>query len=351
MTVATWQVCAALPIGSHAPCFATLLFTGPDSNAPQIQNFGNDDIVTDFVPLELTPGTPVFPQTGAWRNTRGRPALFGFAGQDGTLLIGERADLAMRLRPLCDGLEGRPFLRHQVAKFTGDADLVARAAAGIAAAMAAPSTGHGDRPAMKDILPDVAHIPLVRLEAEFFRITRARSASSMIVGMADDDLFLPSAGNDAPLLSRLLTAPFIYPPPFGTRFDAGGHGVLYAAYSLDAAITEFLPHRASIQMLELEGAPSRSLDDYIAFGLTVAAAFHDLRPLSALLDHSDPSVARDLGTRLRAAGSVGLLYNGKSANQLCLFSLRPIRDARMIGQGKLTIFPNGRIQLEPGHNP
>lgn len=94
------------------------------------------------------------------------------------------------------------------------------------------------------------------------------------------------------------------------RFSSGAYGVLYVGDSFEVALFETVHHHSLFMSRTRE--PACWASQFREIVLDVEARLHDLRGRdakpSAALDPDDYSVGQDLGARLRAAGSDGLVY-------------------------------------------
>jgi len=106
-----------------------------------------------------------------------------------------------------------------------------------------------------------------------------------------------------------IMAAFTHVNPDGSRFSAGHYGVFYAARERVTAIAETSYHHGRFLMATRQ--PPMHLPMRL-YQLRVDATLHDLRPAGttdpAVYDPRDYAAARDLGGRLRAQGSAGVVY-------------------------------------------
>jgi RES domain len=95
----------------------------------------------------------------------------------------------------------------------------------------------------------------------------------------------------------------------GSRFSDGSYGMFYAARERSTAIAETRHHHG--RFLAATNEPPMHLPMRL-YHVSIDARLHDLRPAgavpAAVHDRDDYSVARALGSRLRAVGSVGVVY-------------------------------------------
>lgn len=122
-----------------------------------------------------------------------------------------------------------------------------------------------------------------------------------------------------------IMAPFTHVAGPGGRFSTGEFGAWYAARTLRTAVEETKYHRA--RFLAFTAEPPIELDMRV-LQANVAAQLHDLRGLEdvypAVYDRDDYAAGRALATRLRAAGSWGLVYDSvRDPDGECVAVLRP----------------------------
>lgn len=95
-----------------------------------------------------------------------------------------------------------------------------------------------------------------------------------------------------------------------SRFSAGAFGVLYAGGAFEVALFETVHHHNLFMASTKE--PAGWTSQFREIVLDIDARLHDLRGgaanLVAALDPDDYRASRDLGARLRRAGSDGLIY-------------------------------------------
>ena len=131
---------------------------------------------------------------------------------------------------------------------------------------------------------------------------RAREELNQIERVPPDQrVFGPGSG---PIM-----AAFTHVNAAGSRFSAGQYGVFYAARDRATAMAETRYHHARFLAATAQAAMHLPMRVY---HVAVDARLHDLRPDGAVPEavyHPDEmGVARDLGARLRAAGSAGVVY-------------------------------------------
>ncbi len=120
-------------------------------------------------------------------------------------------------------------------------------------------------------------------------------------------------------------ASFTHVSPRGSRFSDGSYGVYYAARELETAIAETTFHMGRFYAQTAD--PPHGEEMRVLVG-AVDASFHDLRADSAhwqaQLAPEDYAAGRELGRRLRAAGSNGIVYPSvrRRAGQ-CLGAFKP----------------------------
>lgn len=135
--------------------------------------------------------------------------------------------------------------------------------------------------------------------------------------------------------ATLVMAAFTHLNPLGSRFSDGQYGVYYAGESLATAVAEVSHHRA----LFLARTAEPTIDvDLRWIQAEVTGPLHDLRGQQqaqpAVYDPDDYAAGQSLGRRLRAAGSLGLLYDSvRRAEGQCVavFKPRTLRRARHRG--------------------
>ena len=131
---------------------------------------------------------------------------------------------------------------------------------------------------------------------------RVREALGQIERVPSDQrVFGPGSG---PIM-----AAFTHVNAAGSRFSAGHYGVFYAAHDRATAMAETRYHHARFLAATSQAPLHLPMRLY---HLAVDARLHDLRPAGAVPEavyHPDElGLARDLGARLRAAGSAGVVY-------------------------------------------
>jgi RES domain-containing protein len=125
--------------------------------------------------------------------------------------------------------------------------------------------------------------------------------------------------------ATIIMAAFCYPSEDGSRFTDGEVGAWYCALDLDTAIAETVHHhtrrllkagmlRARVQMRQLVAS--------------VDALFHDIRgqaqTRAAIYDPNSYATAQAFGSKLRAGGSNGIVYDSvRRAGGECLVIFRP----------------------------
>lgn len=124
------------------------------------------------------------------------------------------------------------------------------------------------------------------------------------------DLVPPSRRVGGPGASYLM-APFTHvSADRPSRFSDGAFGVLYAGDGFDVALLETAYHHARFMARTREAAGWTS--QFREIRLDVSGRLHDLRggdpAFAAVLDPQDYDPAQELGRRLRAGGSDGIVY-------------------------------------------
>lgn len=109
--------------------------------------------------------------------------------------------------------------------------------------------------------------------------------------------------------SSPIMAAFTHVNTEGSRFSDGRHGVFYAARERATAVAETRHHHA--RFLAATRQPAMHLPMRL-YAVAIDTRLHDLRPPGAadpaLYDPDDYTVARAIGHRLHAAGSLGVAY-------------------------------------------
>lgn len=107
--------------------------------------------------------------------------------------------------------------------------------------------------------------------------------------------------------STPVMAAFTHPDPQGSRFSDGHYGVFYAAHAETTAIEETVYHRE--RFLAATQQPPIDLE-MRTYRTAVSATVHDLRGgWPAMHDPDSYRASQALGSRLRAAGSNGIVYD------------------------------------------
>ncbi len=95
-----------------------------------------------------------------------------------------------------------------------------------------------------------------------------------------------------------------------TRFSAGAYGVLYVGDRFEVALLETVYHHG--RFMARTGEPAGWTSQFREIVLEVSAELHDLRANAAAhaeaLDPDDYAAAQEMGARLRADGSEGIVY-------------------------------------------
>ncbi|MBX3635650.1 MAG: RES family NAD+ phosphorylase [Rubrivivax sp.] len=122
-----------------------------------------------------------------------------------------------------------------------------------------------------------------------------------------------------------IMAAFTHVNPEGSRFSDGRYGMFYAANDRATAVAETRHHHARFLAATRQRAQHLPMRLY---HVKVDAKLHDLRPpgavAAAVYDPDDYGAARALGARLRAAGSVGVVYRSvRQPRGQCVGLFRP----------------------------
>ena len=122
---------------------------------------------------------------------------------------------------------------------------------------------------------------------------------------------VPAARRVAGLGATYLMAPFTHvSADRPSRFSDGSFGVLYAGNSFEVAVFETIHHHG--RFMARTNEPAGWTSQFREIVLDIDAQLHDLRgrdpALQAALDPDGYVESQDLGVRLRAGGSDGLLY-------------------------------------------
>ena len=103
-------------------------------------------------------------------------------------------------------------------------------------------------------------------------------------------------------------AAFCHPNPAGSRFATAARGAWYAGRRLETAIAESVYHRGR-ELREI-GVTDARLEMRL-YQADFRTTFHDLRglePFAPSLDPDSYAVSQEIGGRLLAAGSNGIVY-------------------------------------------
>jgi RES domain len=123
------------------------------------------------------------------------------------------------------------------------------------------------------------------------------------------DLVPPNRRVSGPGASWLM-APFTHISPDRlSRFSNGRFGVLYVAGDFETALFETVHHHA--KFMAATAQPPGWTSQFRELVLSVEARLHDLRgnaAFSSALDPDDYRIAQDMGARLQAAGSDGVIF-------------------------------------------
>ena len=132
----------------------------------------------------------------------------------------------------------------------------------------------------------------------------------LMASLGNLDLVPPNRRVSGPGASFLM-APFTHvSPDRPSRFSSGAYGVLYAGDRFEVALFETIHHHARFMARTKEAAGWTS--QFREVRLDVVAKLRDMRDgdpaYAAALDPTDQTAGRELGARLRAAGSDGIVY-------------------------------------------
>jgi hypothetical protein len=110
--------------------------------------------------------------------------------------------------------------------------------------------------------------------------------------------------------AEIILSPFAHPNPSGSRFSDGSFGVLYAGRTIATAIAETRYHRELFLRATAEASMVLAMRAYV---LSVTGRLHDLRGLedqyAKVYAPNDYSASQRFGKELRAAGSLGIVYD------------------------------------------
>ena len=111
--------------------------------------------------------------------------------------------------------------------------------------------------------------------------------------------------------TSLLMAPFTHvSPDRPSRFSAGGFGVLYAGDRFEVALSETVHHHQ--RLMHATGQAPGWTSQFRELVLDIHAQLHDLRcdasATASALDPDNYAASQELGAKLRADGSHGLVY-------------------------------------------
>jgi hypothetical protein len=134
------------------------------------------------------------------------------------------------------------------------------------------------------------------------------------------DLVPPLRRVAGPGASYLMT-PFTHvSPDRPSRFSDGTYGVLYAGNRFEVALFETIHHHS--RFMERTNQPAGWTSRFRELLMDMAAPLHDLRgntACSAALDPDDYAAGQELGAKLRAANSDGVVYPSvRCANGECV---------------------------------
>lgn len=121
-------------------------------------------------------------------------------------------------------------------------------------------------------------------------------------------------------------AAFTHLNPKGSRFSDGGYGVYYAARAFETALIETAFH---FGRFAADSADGPRYEDMRVLSGRIAERFHDATGLApaacaAVLDPDSYAASQALSTRLRDAGSNGIIYPSvRHRGGLCVAAFRP----------------------------
>lgn len=125
--------------------------------------------------------------------------------------------------------------------------------------------------------------------------------------------------------ASIVMAAFCHPRPEGSRFNDDALGAWYSARELATAHAEALHHRQ--RELDEVGIKDASLTmrEYTAgFKTSFHSLLDDIRDFDRFCDPASYTASQELGTRLRAAGSNGIVYRSVRAPKgTCIVCFRP----------------------------
>ena len=139
-------------------------------------------------------------------------------------------------------------------------------------------------------------------------------------------------------------ASFTHVNPQGSRFSDGSFGVHYAARELATAVAETAFHMGRFYAATADPPHAEAMRVLIG---RLDAGFHDLRGdvprWAPMLDPEDYTAARTLGSRLREAGSNGIVYSSvRREGGQCVGAFRPKAVGLPIQARHLQYFWDGR---------
>jgi hypothetical protein len=121
-------------------------------------------------------------------------------------------------------------------------------------------------------------------------------------------------------------AAFTHPNPKGSRFSDGSFGVYYAAASLETAIAETVFH---FEAFARDSADPPRMEDMRVLVGSVSEDFEDVAALAGpqrakILDPASYEASRAYGSRVRAAGAMGVAYPSvRRPGGECLGAFKP----------------------------
>ncbi len=123
--------------------------------------------------------------------------------------------------------------------------------------------------------------------------------------------------------ASFVMAPFVHCSPSRPgRFSDASYGIYYAASSEEAALAETIHHHQKFMAATAE-EPGWTSDFRVLVG-SIDRMLHDVSQLPGVLAEDDYAASQDVGQRLRAAGSDGLVWESvRMAGARCIGLFRP----------------------------
>ncbi len=122
-----------------------------------------------------------------------------------------------------------------------------------------------------------------------------------------------------------IMAAFTHLNPEGDRFTDGSYGVFYASLTIETAIAETRHHR--VRFLQATDEPAQELDMRV-YAVDLSTELHDIRSMRdshpGYYHPSSYAMSQELGGRLRADGSNGIVYQSiRDDDGECVAVFRP----------------------------